>query len=83
MLLIKHNKEQYLKKIKYNTVPSLKEMISNETDPWKITDKKVVPYRRTTEIKVESNPPLLLHIWVTMTWIENNKERKYILETYL
>ena len=83
MILLKHNKDDLLKKIKYDTVPSLKEKIDDEKIQWNITDFKKVTFQRITEIKIESISPLLLHTWVTIKWIEKDKEKKYILESYL
>ena len=83
MIFIKHSKEDYLKKIKYDTVPSLKEQIDEEKIQWNITDLKKVTYQRITEIKIESLSPLLLHTWVTMKWVEKNKNKEFVLESYL
>lgn len=83
IIFIKHNKKIYSQKIKYDTVPSLKEKISDETINWKITDKLPVIYNMTTEIKIENSAPLLLHIWITVKWEQKGKEKKYILESYL
>ncbi len=83
MIFIKHDKKNYLKKVKYDTVPSLKEKITEEKIPWKITDLKKITYIRITEIKIETLSPLLMHAWVTVKWMEDDKEKKYILESYL
>ena len=83
MIFIKHDKKNYLSKIKYDTVPSLKEKITEEKISWKITDFKNITYIRIIEIKIETLSPLLMHAWVTVKWMEGNKEKKYILESYL
>ena len=83
MIFIKHDKNSYLNKIKYDTVPSLREKIDEEKIQWKITDSRKITYSRTTEIKIESISPLLLHTWVIIKWLEKDKEKQYILESYL
>ena len=83
MILIKHNKKDYPDKIKYDTVPSLKEKINEDKIQWRTTDFKKVNYHRITEIKIEALSPLLLHVWITMKWVEKNREKQYVLESYL
>ena len=83
MILIKHNKKKYPDIIKYDTVPSLKEKVNEDKIDWRITDFKRIIFHRITEIKIETLSPLLLHVWITMKWNEKDKEKQYVLESYL
>ncbi|MBU1078648.1 MAG: prepilin-type N-terminal cleavage/methylation domain-containing protein [Spirochaetes bacterium] len=83
MLFIKHNKDNYIKKIRYDTIPSLKEKIDEEKISWDITVLKKIIYNRITDIKIENLSPSLLHVWVIIQWSEKGKEKKYTLESYL
>lgn len=83
MIFLKHNKKEIISKIKYKTIPSLKEKISEEKVTWKINQRRTIDFTRIIELKIENNSPLLIHTWITMIWQENKKEKKIILESYL
>lgn len=83
MIYLKNNKKSILHKINYKTIPSLKEIIEELNIKWKMNDHKAVTYRCITQIKIESVSPLLIHSWITVFWGQDDKERKYILESYL
>ena len=83
MIFIKHNRKNYIKKINQKTIPSLKEKISEEDIKWQITDIKKIKYQKIVEIKIESLSPLLIHTRITIKWTEKEKEKQFILESYL